>query len=207
MKGFKILLVVLAAFLLMGAGDRTGGEIFCWEEGMGTMWITNGERWYMSWPNAVEPSDLGQYLGHMDNSAEDRVYTYKDYPREKWLLLRCVDSDPMLFKELHNVDSVPEELIPEDSWWEGPEEPPVYDDYEPKLPDEFGFWFWIILPVGIFFCSPAGPIIALMLVMGIWLTVTNEKLSKRRKNLRTILQAVPLVLIIAGGIYFWALLL
>ena len=87
------------------------------------------------------------------------------------------------------------------------EEPQVYDDYEPKLPDDFGFWFWIILPVGIFFFSPAGPIIALMLLMGIWLTAINEKLSKRRKTVRIILQAVLLVLIIAGGVYFWAFLL
>ena len=113
MKAARAIAVVLIlALLLVGCkGHETGGEIFRWEEGMGVLMITDGEHWYMPY-GPTENSARGKYLGHMEDNPNDKIYTYKEYPREEWLvsfLYTGLMDNSMLYREM-SVYQTPEEL-------------------------------------------------------------------------------------------------
>ena len=62
----------------------------------------------------VKNSDRGQWIGIVNNDEEDRVYQYKDYPTNEWIILYN-NSETILMKEI-NLTQIPDGLTSEYEW-------------------------------------------------------------------------------------------
>ena len=119
MRQTKIFLAVLAILLLLAACQRreTGGEIFFTAERDGYLAVIDGDREYVPYC-VVSNADRSAYLGHMEGDPDDRIYTYKNYPREQWLISFLYSGEmdnSMLLREV-NVTDIPEGLESEYDW-------------------------------------------------------------------------------------------
>ena len=119
MKGIKILLAAAAVLLLLTACQRreTGGEIFHTAVRDGYLAIIDGDREYVPYC-VVSNADRSAYLGHMEGDPDDRIYTYKNYPREQWLISFLYSGEmdnSMLYREVNTTD-IPEGLKSEYAW-------------------------------------------------------------------------------------------
>ena len=120
MKTRRLLCLLAAALLLLAGckGREQGGEIFQTKEGDGYLILLDGGREYVPFCAIVDTADLGDYLGHVANDPDERIYTYKDLPREQWLvsfLNTGLMPEGMLCRE-KTVTDIPEGLSSEYSW-------------------------------------------------------------------------------------------
>ncbi len=64
----------------------------------------------------ISTSDCGEQIGIVDGNKDDRVYEYKDYSADEWIINRLiVDGGALLYKEINVID-IPEGLQSEYSW-------------------------------------------------------------------------------------------
>lgn len=65
--------------------------------------------------SAVSKTDCGEQIGIVDGDKDDRVYEYKGYFSDKWIINCYVMDSAMLYREI-NVTNIPEGLKSEYGW-------------------------------------------------------------------------------------------
>ena len=119
-KVIKLLpLLILISLLLTGCGkeDETGGIVFEKADREGYRAVIYDGREYVPY-TAISVSDRGEYLGYIAGDPDDKIYAYKGYSTDQWLI-SFLDSGlmdgAMLLKE-ENVTDIPEGLTSEYEW-------------------------------------------------------------------------------------------
>lgn len=64
---------------------------------------------------AISKSDCGQQIGIVDGDKDDRVYEYKGYSSDEWIINYYVMDSAMLCREV-NVTDIPDGLQSEYKW-------------------------------------------------------------------------------------------
>lgn len=65
---------------------------------------------------AISESDCGKQIGVVDGDKDDRVYEYKDYSIDEWIInFFVMDHSAMLYREI-NVTYIPDGLESEYEW-------------------------------------------------------------------------------------------
>ncbi len=64
---------------------------------------------------AISKSDCGSQIGIVDGNKDDRVYEYKDFPTDEWIINSYVMDSAMLCREV-NVTDIPNGLQSEYEW-------------------------------------------------------------------------------------------
>lgn len=62
-----------------------------------------------------EKSDCGAQIGIVDGDKEDKVYQYKEYSAEQWIINAYTMDGAMLYREI-NVTEIPDGLESEYDW-------------------------------------------------------------------------------------------
>lgn len=76
--------------------------------------IVWGEKTYVPYC-AVSKTDCGEQIGIVDGDGDDRVYEYKGYSADEWIVNYYVMDSAMLYREI-NVTNIPEGLQSEYEW-------------------------------------------------------------------------------------------
>lgn len=64
---------------------------------------------------AISKSDCGAQIGIVDGDKDDRVYEYKGYSTDEWIINSYVMDSAMLLREI-NVTNIPDGLQSEYEW-------------------------------------------------------------------------------------------
>lgn len=116
-KFFPLLVFMVLLFTGCGKEDETGGIVFEKADREGYRAVIYDGREYVPY-TAISVSDRGEYLGYIAGDPDDKIYEYKGYSTDQWLI-SFLDSGlmdgAMLLKE-ENVTDIPEGLTSEYEW-------------------------------------------------------------------------------------------
>lgn len=113
----RLLSIVLSIFVIAALCSCSGREL----ADMTT--VVNDDYAAIVWEDktyvpycAVSKSDRGEQIGIVDGDKDDRVYEYKGYPADEWIINSLVmDGGAMLCREI-TVTDIPEGLESEYEW-------------------------------------------------------------------------------------------
>lgn len=64
----------------------------------------------------ISKTECGEQIGTVDNSKDDKIYEYKGYSVDEWIIdFYAVDNIAMLYREI-NVTNIPDGLESEYEW-------------------------------------------------------------------------------------------
>lgn len=64
--------------------------------------------------SAISPTNKGKYLGYIKDNETEKIYQFKDYSQEEWLISYSM-GESMLYKE-KNTTNIPKGLSSEYEW-------------------------------------------------------------------------------------------
>lgn len=64
---------------------------------------------------AISKTDCGEQIGIVDGDKDDKVYEYKGYSTDEWIINYYVMDSAMLYREI-NVTNIPDGLQSEYEW-------------------------------------------------------------------------------------------
>ena len=111
--GICISIVVIAIGIFIWNKCKTEPIIF--EQGVSESYayiIYDGKE-YVPY-SAISSTDRGKYLGYIKDNEGEKIYKFKDYSQEEWLISYSM-GESMLLKE-KNTTNIPEGLTSEYEW-------------------------------------------------------------------------------------------
>ena len=112
-KMIVLLLMVTMLFILCACSDQKLANMTT-SEGQGYAAIVWGDKTYVPYC-AISKKDCGDQIGIVDGDKEDRVYQYKNYSAEQWIINAYTMDGAMLYREI-NVSEIPDGLESEYDW-------------------------------------------------------------------------------------------
>ena len=115
MRKIIILLLMVTMLFILCACSEQELTIMTTSEGQGYAAIVWEDKTYVPYC-AISKRDCGGQIGIVDGDKEDRVYQYKDYSVEQWIINAYTkDGGAMLYREI-NVIEIPDGLDSEYDW-------------------------------------------------------------------------------------------
>lgn len=111
--GICIGIIVIALGIFIWSKCKTNPIIF--EQGVSENYayiVYNGKE-YVPY-SAISSTDRGKYLGYIKDNEVEKVYKFKDYSQDEWLISYSM-GESMLYKE-KNTTNIPEGLTSEYEW-------------------------------------------------------------------------------------------
>lgn len=107
-------LLVVSIYCFTACGSNKDAIVFTEKVNDQYASVVWNDKEYVPFSAVLSSEDMGNYLGYMENEVEMKVYGYKDYSNEEWIITSGYGC-AMLYRET-NVQNIPNGLVSEYDW-------------------------------------------------------------------------------------------
>ena len=116
MKKIIALLIIISLSVSFSACSKQDTDLVIMSYGVSDEYATIvwGANIYIPY-GPISRNDCGTQIGFIDGNENDKIYEFRDYSTDEWIISTLPNDPPMLWRET-NVTDIPEGLQSEYEW-------------------------------------------------------------------------------------------